>query len=486
MGAVPQPQPVYPLVGNLPQLQFDMLHIPSQVSKLYEEYETDTLRLTLFGSSGTVRTRSYPDVLHLLKTWPKLIQKRKTFGLGIFSEFLGEGLASQDSDNPSYKKLLEIMGASFRKATTDDMLSDFTKVGARMVDLIEASGAKNGGIVDMQSIAMAATVDSIGLLHFRTDLRQLAKLGGETNHPTYFGQVSDIMSNITKEGQILMLPSFINSSLPMMLPGYTRYKDAIASLDDVIQKVMQHRASLGYKEADKDVLGAILQAYDKEGNEWLTPQLVRDQMTTLFFAGSDTTASTVAWTLYELSRNLDVQRALQREIDELLASVGNDYSKITAKVLDANEGRSSLLQGCIKETLRMYPPAPIIGRDWQGPEPTRVDGYEIPPDTTVIIDIYSVHRNPKLWAEPDRWAPERWSSDAGRLAPKDPKALIPFAPGPRSCIGRYFAERETQMFLILMLNEYDWSFQGEEPDVAHAITVTSLNGINLTVQPRAS
>lgn len=331
-GAVPQPQPVYPLVGNLPQLQFDMLHIPSQVSKLYEEYETDTLRLTLFGSSGTVRTRSYPDVLHLLKTWPKLIQKRKTFGLGIFSEFLGEGLASQDSDNPSYKKLLEIMGASFRKATTDDMLSDFTKVGARMVDLIEASGAKNGGIVDMQSIAMAATVDSIGLLHFRTDLRQLAKLGGETNHPTYFGQVSDIMSNITKEGQILMLPSFINSSLPMMLPGYTRYKDAIASLDNVIQKVMQHRASLGYKEADKDVLGAILQAYDKEGNEWLTPQLVRDQMTTLFFAGSDTTASTVAWTLYELSRNLDVQRALQREIDELLVSVGNDYSKITAKV----------------------------------------------------------------------------------------------------------------------------------------------------------
>ena len=64
--------------------------------------------------------------------------------------------------------------------------------------------------------------------------------------------------------------------------------------------------------------------------------------------------------------------------------------------------------------------------------------------------------------------------------------MIPFAPGPRSCIGRYFAERETQMFLILVLNEYDWSFQGEEPDVAHAITVTSLNGINLTVQPRAS
>ena len=134
----------------------------------------------------------------------------------------------------------------------------------------------------------------------------------------------------------------------------------------------------------------------------------------------------------------------------------------------------------------MYPPAPIIGRDWQGPEPTRVDGYEIPPDTTVIIDIYSVHRNPKLWAEPDWWAPERWSAGAGRLAPKDPKALISFAPGPRSCIGRYFAERETQMFLIMLLNEYDWSFHGEEPDVAHAITVTSLNGINLTVQPRAT
>ena len=84
-------------------------------------------------------------------------------GLGVLQEFLGEGLASIDSSNPSYKRLLEVMNPSFRKVTTDAMLSDFAAVGGRMVDTIRQVAGPGGGEVDMQAVAGAATVDSIGL-----------------------------------------------------------------------------------------------------------------------------------------------------------------------------------------------------------------------------------------------------------------------------------------------------------------------------------
>merc|ERR1711977_330391 len=126
---------------------------------------------------------------------------------------------------------------------------------------------------------------------------------------------------------------------------------------------------------------------------------------------SDTTASTVAWTLYEMGKdeNRGLQAEIQKEVDAMLAKNGPTLS---AKVL---EDEIPLLQGAIKETLRLYPPAPIIGRDCI--EQTTVNGYAIPAGTVVITDLYAVHRHPEIW------------------------------PGP-------------------------------EPDLAHAVTITSLNGIN--------
>ena len=472
---VPQPQPVWPVLGNLPQLEFDVMRIPAQVAKLYGEMGTNTMRVALFSNAVAVRTRSYPDALRVLQ-WPKEMQKRKGIGLGVLQEFLGEGLASIDSSNPSYKRLLEVMNPSFRKVTTDAMLSDFAAVGGRMVDTIRQVAGPGGGEVDMQAVAGAATVDSIGLLHFRTDLGQLGRvLRGPMSADLDEGDVPAMMNDITREAQMLMLPWFLNPGLIRVLPGYARYRDAISRLDALIERVVQGRRSQGFRDEDRDVLGAILQAQDAKDGDWLTRDLVRDQLTTLFFAGSDTTASTVAWCLYELSKNQEAQRALREEVGKQLEDVGGDPAKVTAKMLDA----CPLLAGCMKETLRVYPPAPVIMRD--APDDEVVDGYLVPKGQAIAVDIYGLHRRPDLFPEPDRWLPERWT-EGGRHAPADAKALIPFAPGPRSCIGRYFAERETQLFLCILVAGFEWT-PSQEPDIAHAVTITSLNGIHLNARP---
>ena len=106
------------------------------------------------------------------------------------------------------------------------MVKDFAVVGENMVELIKGSG---GGVVDMQKIAMAATVDSIGLLHFQTDLKQLAMLGGFTDPANNLKDVAQVMSSITKEGQMLILPGFMG--LPVqILPGYKKYVHFLLSL----------------------------------------------------------------------------------------------------------------------------------------------------------------------------------------------------------------------------------------------------------------
>jgi len=478
---IPTPQPVYPLVGNLPQINFDMLHIPIQVNRLYNTMECDTMKLALFGSSGVTRTRSFPGAVNVLKDneyFGKYIQSRDSFGLGIFNEFLGEGLASVD-DGPRYKEMRKLMNPAFRKITTDGMVLDFASVGMNMADYVDAAlRDSKDGILDWQATAMAATVDSIGRLHFKTDLKQIDMLKGVAKPSRKLRNVAETMAEITTEGQKLMLPSFVNESLPQILPGYKAYHGSIKSLDEMVEDVMEKRRNLGFKDSDNDALGEILKVYGTTHFEWMTPAMVRDQVITLFFAGSDTTASTVAWTLYELSKEPEVLEAIQREVDDMiLEKCDGDPAKIGADCLD----NLPLLQGAINETLRLYPPAPIIGRDCVK-ENTMVDGYTIKEKDVVIIDIYSLHRDPKLWKDPTRWYPQRWNDDA--LVCHD--AFIPFAVGQRACIGKYFAIREAQVFLSLLLHKFTFAPAPAqfEPDIAHAITITSLNGINLVTEKR--
>jgi cytochrome P450/NADPH-cytochrome P450 reductase len=440
------------------------------------------MKLCLFGSVGTTRTRSFPDAVNVLKDnecFGKYIQSRESFGLGIFTEFLGEGLASVD-DGPRYKEMRKLMNPAFRKITTDGMVSDFASVAMNMVDYVDnALGDSKEGVLDWQATAMAATVDSIGRLHFKTDLKQTDMLKGVVKPSRKLRNVAQTMAQITTEGQKLLLPSFVNKKLPYVLPGYKAYHGSIESLDFMVENVMEKRRSLGFRDTDNDALGEILKVYGTPGYEWMTPAMVRDQVVTLFFAGSDTTASTVAWTLFELSREPEVLRAIQREVDDMVSKKCNgDPAKLGVECLES----LPLLQGAINETLRLYPPAPIIGRDCVK-ENSMVEGYTVKEKDVVIIDIYALHRDPKLWKDPTRWNPQRW--EEGRASVCE-DAFVPFAAGQRACIGKYFAIREAQVFLSLLLHKFSFSPAPAklEPDIAHAITITSLNGINLVTEKR--
>ena len=179
-----------------------------------------------------------------------------------------------------------------------------------------------------------------------------------------------------------------------------------------------------------DLLSMLLMAQDEEdGGRGMSDQQVRDEAMTIFLAGHETTANALAWTWYLLSQAPEVERAMHEEIDRVLGGR-----------LPTMEDIPSLpyVEKVVTESMRLYPPAWIIGR--RALEDYPIDGYVVPARSVVVISPYLIHRDARFFPEPDRFVPERWTPEFKASLP--PFAYFPFGGGARRCIGESFAWME--------------------------------------------
>ena len=186
-----------------------------------------------------------------------------------------------------------------------------------------------------------------------------------------------------------------------------------------------------------------------------------DEAITLLFAGQDTSAATLSWTLHLLSLYPNVQNRLAKEVRESMESAGAGKSEtnfVTKKMIT----KMPYLDAVIKEAMRLYPVAPFVVRrlpdDLSIPSPDSNDGIiTIPKDTFACIWIYGLHRNGKLWHKPDDFVPERWlDSNLQKLDEAQTKykgSFMPFAAGPRNCVGQPLAQSILRIILARIINE---------------------------------
>lgn len=192
-----------------------------------------------------------------------------------------------------------------------------------------------------------------------------------------------------------------------------------------------------------------------------------DEAITLLFAGQDTSAATLSWTLHLLSLHPQEQQKVVEEVRSVLSSLdeGEMVSKNTISQLP-------YLDAVIKESMRLYPVAPFIVRklttdvtipiESQSVEDdattTSKQATSIPESTFACIWIYALQRNPKLWTKPDEFIPERWidpdlrSNDLGQ---QEVGSYMPFALGPRNCLGQPIAQVILRVLLARILNKYE-------------------------------
>ena len=134
-----------------------------------------------------------------------------------------------------------------------------------------------------------------------------------------------------------------------------------------------------------------------------------------------------------------------------------------------------------QETMRLYPPVWSMHR--QAIHESRIGDYRIPPGATVFISPYLLHRHPSYWPDPDRFDPDRFSPERSAVRPRF--AYLPFAAGPRQCIGAHFAALEAQIVIAMVLQRYRLRLvSGQAVDVIGSITLRPDNGIRMVIEHR--
>lgn len=217
-----------------------------------------------------------------------------------------------------------------------------------------------------------------------------------------------------------------------------------------------------------DLLDLLLAGVDPETRRRMNTSELRDNLLTFIVAGHETTALTLAWSLYLCAFDQDVQARARVEI----AAVAGDGA-ITGEMVP----QLPYLRQIVDEALRLYPPAGILSRTAQ--QDDRLCGREIRRGDTVMIPVYALHRHHQLWEDPNAFRPERFANrDAINRY-----AYLPFGDGPRICIGASFAIQEAVLILAVLLKRFRFDLvEGRPPEPVMILTLRPDTGVWLTAE----
>ena len=259
--------------------------------------------------------------------------------------------------------------------------------------------------------------------------------------------------------------------LPLWVPtpANRRLQRALAELDQTVQGFIASGRSR--QRPGDDLLSRLLLAQHEDGTRMSDRQL-RDEAMTLYLAGHETTALTLAWTWFLLSQHRRVEEKLVSEWQHVLAGAiptADDLSRLpyTAAV--------------IAESMRLFPPVYVIGRE--ATTELELGGYRVNRGYTVLMSQWVNHRDPEYFPEPEEFRPERWEDGLAKRLPKF--AYYPFGGGQRMCVGNTFALMEAAIILAAVGQRYRFTL---DPDavigIKPQITLLPANGIPATLERR--
>jgi cytochrome P450 len=216
----------------------------------------------------------------------------------------------------------------------------------------------------------------------------------------------------------------------------------------------------------------LMDARDEETGEAMSNQQLRDEILTIFVAGHETTQIALGWTFYLLTQNPDKLKILTDEID----------LKLNGEIPTPESIRGlHYLKQVIDESMRCFPPAWIMGR--KTIEGDVINGYEIPAGTNVIMPIYVVHHDERVWENPYEFQPERFAME--NVKEKHKYSYFPFGGGPRLCIGNNFAIQEMQVCLAMFLQKFRIEVDEDfVPELDPLVTLRPKNPIYAKIYKR--
>ena len=256
-------------------------------------------------------------------------------------------------------------------------------------------------------------------------------------------------------------------------PGspWQKMQAARRRLDTIVLAEIRRRRGQDGDSGD-DVLSMLVAARDEDGSR-LSDGEIRDQLTTLLFAGHDTSTSTITFLMYELARNPEVLLRLRREGESVLGGERPSAAQLANQLPE--------LDMALDETLRLYPPA------WIGPRRAMQDfefeGRRVNAGAYVAYCSWASHRLPDVWEEPDAFRPGRFTREGKARMPKG--AYVPFGGGSRICIGKRLGQTLVKVMATLLLQRVSLELQpGYAMSVRQMPTLSPRGGMPMTVRAR--
>ena len=398
-------------------------------------------------------------LLDNLANYPKSVTYRNNL-----RPFLGDGLLISEGD--FWKRQRRLAQPAFHLRRLKALATTMADCAARM-----AQGWEHGKVIDVTPAMNAVTMEIVAKTLFGADVTRdigtvaaaMTVLGEETGRirPTAFFE----------------LPEFVTR------PRGKKFAEAVATLDAIVNRIVaQRRAEMDQGAAARDdLLSMLLEARDEESGQGMTDRQLRDELVTLFLAGHETTAISLAWTFHLLAQNPQAEAKLHTEVDAVL---GTGSAARAAPTFDDLE-RLPYARMVAEESMRLYPPAYVFSRravadDQLGP-------WHMPAGAHIVISPYALHRRPDYWTEPDTFNPERFAPNAsGKDAAGRPKhAYLPFGGGPRICIGNSFAMMEHAIVLAAAVRHWRLeSIPGHIVRTEPRITLRPRGGLPMRVMRR--
>ena len=228
--------------------------------------------------------------------------------------------------------------------------------------------------------------------------------------------------------------------IPRWIPTKTNRlaQESEATLRRILTRMIRERRESG--EDRGDLLSMMIHSTYEDGSK-MSDELLYAEVNALFIAGQEANAGMIAWALYLLSQHPDLAQKFYDEVDAVLGDrpvTLDDLKQLTYTDM------------WIKETLRLYPLAYTFSRDVI--QDVELGGYTIPKGSSVHISPWSLHRNPDIWDDPEKFDPERFHPEQG--ADYGKYDYLPFGAGPRVCIGNHFAMMEAKVVLVTIAQHF--------------------------------
>jgi cytochrome P450 len=270
-----------------------------------------------------------------------------------------------------------------------------------------------------------------------------------------------------KAGAWSLLYAVANAPKWLPNPGRRAQRQAVRMLRSSVAAMLRERQEIVHER--DDLMHRLMQAHDPETGAPMNEEQLIDNLLTFYLAGHDTTAKALTWTLYLLARSPEWTSLLKQEIARVTGG-----GAVAAEHID----KLVLTQQVIKESMRIYPPVPMMSR--QAVADTALGPHAIKAGTSVVIPIYTLQRHRARWRDPDLFDPTRFAPEQEATISR--YQYMPFGAGPRICIGMAFAMIEATAMLATMLQSARFgTVPGHEPLPVARVTLLPKGGMPLRV-----